>query len=202
MAGTGKSSFAAAFIKGACECGERGLFFAFEEPSAQIMRNKASIGYQLEAYVKKGLLRFHAVRSTLYGLEQHLVAIHKMVESHQPGVIVFDPITNFKTTGDPVEVKAMLTRLIDFLKQKGITALFTNLTPGGASDETSEADVSSLMDSWLLLRNVEMNGDRRRFVHIFKSRGMAHSSEIRGFKLTPKGIEIHPLNAGVRSKEE
>ena len=201
-AGTGKSSFAAAFIEGACERGERGLFLAFEEPSAQILRNMASIGYQLEKYLKKGLLHLHAARSTLYGLEQHLVAMHKMVERHQPDVIVFDPITNFKTMGDPADVKAMLTRVIDFLKQKGITAFFTNLTPGGASDETSEAEVSSLMDSWLLLRNVEMNGDRRRFVHILKSRGMAHSSEIRGFKLTPKGIEIHPLNAGVRSKEE
>jgi circadian clock protein KaiC len=144
--------------------------------------------------VKKGLLRFHAVRSTLYGLEQHLVAIHKLVEDYQPDVLVFDPVTNFRTMGGQAEVKAMLTRVIDFVKQKGLTALFTNLTPGGASDEQSEADVSSLMDTWLMLRSVEMDGDRNRLVHILKSRGMAHSSQVRGFMLTPKGIEMTPVH--------
>jgi len=189
-AGTGKSTFAAAFVDAACRRGERCLYLAFEESAAQIMRNMASVGYGLEKWVKKGLLRFHAVRSTLYGLEQHLVTIHKLVEDFHPQVMTLDPITNFRTMGDQAEVKAMLTRVIDYIKQKGLTAVFANLTPGGSSAEQSESEVSSLMDTWLLLRNAEADGDRKRLVHILKSRGMAHSSQVRSFELTSKGIKI------------
>jgi len=189
-AGTGKSSFAAAFAFAACRRGERALYLAFEESSLQIIRNMASIGYSLDTWVKKGLLHFHSVRSTIYGLEQHLVAIHKLVEDHTPSVVIFDPITNFKVMGDQAEVKTMLTRVIDFIKGKGVSALFTNLTTGGSSAEQSEAEVSSLMDTWLVLRNLETEGDRHRLVHILKSRGMAHSSQVRGFELTSKGIKI------------
>jgi circadian clock protein KaiC len=194
-AGTGKSSFAAAFVDGSCRRGKRSLYLAFEESSEQIVRNMAAVGYDLEKWVKKGLLRFHAVHATLYGLEQHLSAVHRVVEEFKPEVVAIDPITNFKTMGDLAEVKGMLTRLIDFLKTGGITAVFTSLTPGGSSDEQSETEVSSLMDTWLLLRNVEQDGDRRRLVQILKSRGMAHSSQIRGFDLTEQGIRIAPARA-------
>jgi circadian clock protein KaiC len=189
-AGTGKSSFAAAFAYGACRRAERVLYLAFEEPAAQIVRNMASIGYSLEKWVKKGLLRFHSVRSTLYGLEQHLVAIHKLVDDHKPQAVIFDPITNFRVMGDQGEVKSMLTRVIDYIKGKGITTLFTNLTPGGANAEQTEAEVSSLMDTWLVLRNLESGGDCQRLVRILKSRGTAHTSQVRGFEFTPKGIKI------------
>ena len=193
-AGTGKSSLAAAFADGACRRGERCLYLAFEESAAQITRNMASIGFDLGKWAKKGLLRFHSVRSTLYGLEQHLVAIHKLVDEFKPQVVVFDPITNLVSMGDHAEVKAMLTRVIDFLKNEGITALFTSLTSAGSSAEQSEVEVSSLVDSWLLLRNVETDGDRTRLLHILKSRGMAHSSQVRGFDLTDKGIRVAPAH--------
>jgi circadian clock protein KaiC len=189
-AGTGKSSFGAAFADGACRRGERALYLAFEESAAQIVRNMSSVGYDLNKWVKKGLLLFHAVRSTHHGLEQHLVMKHKLIEDFQPDVVVFDPITNFKPMGDQGEVKAFLSRMIDFVKNKGITALFTNLTSGGSSVEQTEAEVSSLVDTWLLLKNTETNGDSHRLIHILKSRGMAHSSQIRNFGLTPKGIKI------------
>jgi circadian clock protein KaiC len=194
-AGTGKSSFAATFAERACRRGERCLYLAFEESASQIIRNMASIGCNLENWVQKGSLRFHAVRSTLYGLEQHLVAVHKLVNDFKPEVVVFDPITNLTAMGDQAEVKSMLTRVVDFLKNEGITALFTSLTSAGSPAEQSEAEVSSLLDSWLLLRNVETNGGRTRRLNILKSRGMAHSSETRGFDLTDKGIRIAPAHS-------
>lgn len=189
-AGTGKSSLAAAYADGACRRGERTLYFAFEEAGAQIARNMASIGYDLGKWVRKGVLRIQAVRSTLYGLEQHLVSIHKLVQDFKPKVVVFDPITNLTSMGDRVEVQAMLTRVIDFLKVEGITALFTSLAAGGSAIEQSEAEVSSLMDAWLLLRNVEIDDDRNRLISVLKSRGMAHSSQVRGFDLTDTGFQI------------
>ena len=197
-AGTGKSSFSIAFAEAACRRGERTLYLAFEEAPAQIVRNMATIGYNAGKWARKGLLRFHAVRSTLYGLEQHLVSIHKLVQEFKPKVAVFDPMTNLTSIGDRTEVQAMLTRVIDFLKIEGITTLFTSLTSGGSAIEQSEAEVSSLMDTWLLLRNVETDGDRRRLIYILKSRGMAHSSQVRGFDLTGKGIRIAPAHAKPR----
>jgi circadian clock protein KaiC len=194
-AGTGKSSFAAAFADGAIRRGERTLYLAFEEAPAQIVRNMASIGYDLGKWVGKGLLRIHAVRATLYGLEQHLVSIHKLVQDFKPEVVVFDPITNLTSMGGRAEVQAMLTRVIDFLKIEGVTTLFNSLTSGGSALEQSEADVSSLMDTWLLLRNLENDGDRKRLIYVLKSRGMAHSCQVRGFDLTEKGIKIAPAHS-------
>jgi circadian clock protein KaiC len=194
-AGTGKSSFSTAFAEGACRRGERTLYLAFEEAPAQIVRNMASIGYDVEKWVRKGLMRFHAVRSTLYGLEQHLVSIHKLVQGFKPEVVVFDPITNLTSIGDRAEVQAMLTRVIDFLKIEGITTLFTSLTSGGSALEQSEAEISSLMDTWLLVRNLETDGERRRLIYVLKSRGMAHSSQVRGFDLTAKGIKIASVHS-------
>jgi circadian clock protein KaiC len=198
-AGTGKSSLAAAFIDAACRRNERCLYLAFEESPAQIVRNMASIGIDLDPWTRKGLLRFHAVRSTLYGLEQHLVALHKLVEEFRPAVVVMDPVTNLITIGDTPEVTAMLTRVIDYLKMKGVTALFTSLTGGGGGEERTDVGISSLMDTWVLLRNVEENNDRKRMLNILKSRGMAHSSQVRYFRLTDSGIEVQePLVKGGR----
>jgi len=195
-AGTGKTSLAAAFTQAACRRGERVLYVALEEAPAQIIRNMASIGYNLEPWVRRGLLRYHAVRSTLYGLEQHLVSIHKLVNDFEPAVVVIDPVTNLESIGDPPEVKAMLTRLIDFLKSKTITGLFTSLTGGGDPWETSEVGISSLMDTWLLLRNVEMGAERNRLLFILKSRGMAHSNQVREFRLTDRGIHLTEVYIG------
>lgn len=195
-AGTGKSSMAAAFVDAACRRGERCLCFAYEEAPSQIMRNMASIGYDLNQWVRKGLLRFHAVRSTLYGLEQHLVSMHKLVHEFEPAVVIVDPLSNLTSIGDQEEVKAMLVRMIDYLKNQGVTALFTSLTPGGQSIEQTEVGVSSLMDTWLLLRNVEHAGERNRLLFILKSRGMAHSNQVREFLLTDDGIQLQDVYVG------
>jgi len=189
-AGTGKSSLAAAFVDAACRRGERCLYLAFEEAPAQIVRNMGSIGIDLAPWVRNGRLKFHAVRSTLYGLEQHLVAIHRLVEDCRPDCVVMDPVSNLTTIGDKAEITAMLTRVIDYLKQHGATALFTSLTHGGSDDEKTDVGISSLMDTWLLLRQQEAGNDRRRLLHILKSRGMAHSSEVREFRLSRQGIEL------------
>jgi circadian clock protein KaiC len=195
-AGTGKTSLAAAFIDAACRQGQRCLYLALEEAPAQIIRNMASIGFDLGKWADKGLLRFHGVRSTLYGLEQHLVSIHKLVNEFRPAAVVVDPITNLMVVGEFSEVKSMLTRMIDFLKNQGVTALFTSLTEGGAAMEGTEVGVSSLMDTWLFLRNVEMGAERNRLMFILKSRGMAHSNQVREFRLSDQGIQLTDVYVG------
>jgi circadian clock protein KaiC len=195
-AGTGKTSVTAAFIDAACRRGERCSFFAFEESEAQIVRNMRSIGIDLEQWVKKGLLRFHAERPSVYGLETHLMTMHRAISEFKPSVVVVDPITNFIYSGDPLDVKSMLTRLIDFLKMNQITTMFTTLTSAGNDLEQSEVDVSSLADTWLLLRGIEVGGERNRGLYILKSRGMSHSNQIREFLLTDHGIDLLDVYVG------
>ena len=189
-AGTGKSTIGGHFIQAACARGERAFFFAFEESQEQIIRNMRSIGIELEKFVKKDLLRFHNARPAAFGLEVHLALIHKAISEFEPSVVVVDPITNFLAVGDEVQTKAMLTRLIDFLKMKQITAMFTSLTSAGNELEDSEVGVSSLMDAWLLVKNIESNGERNRGLYILKARGIAHSNQVREFVLTDHGIEL------------
>lgn len=187
-AGTGKSSMAAAFADSVCRDGGVCLYLAFEEPSAQILRNMESIGFDLGAWVAEERLRFHAIRPTAHGLEQHLVAIHKLVNQHRPKAVVIDPVSNLTSIGDPHEVKAMLARIIDFLKGLGVTTVMTSLEDAGS--EETQIGISSLMDTWLLLRNVESNGERNRLLFILKSRGMAHSNQVREFALSDEGIRL------------
>ena len=189
-AGTGKSTIAAHFVEAACLRGERALFFAFEESQEQIIRNMRSVGIELEKFVKKGLLHFHNARPSTWGLELHLALIHKAISDYGPKVVAIDPITNFLAVGDSIETKSMLTRLIDFLKTEQITALFTSLTSAGTEIEDSEVGVSSLMDAWLLVKNIESNGERNRGLYILKARGIAHSNQVREFVLTQRGIEL------------
>ena len=189
-AGTGKSTLAAHFVEAACARGERALFFAFEESQEQIIRNMRAVGIQLERFVKKGLLKFHNARPSAWGLETHLAMIHKTIGEFNPSIVVVDPITNFLAIGDEVETKSMLTRLIDFVKMRQITAMFTSLTSAQHYVEDSEVEVSSLMDAWLLVKTVESNGERNRGLYILKARGIAHSNQVREFLLTDHGIEL------------
>lgn len=196
-AGTGKSSFAAHFASAACDRGERSLYFAFEESPSQIERNMRSVGLDLQPWIRKGLLRIVASRPTSTGLEGHLARMHRDVEQFKPGIVVVDPITNLVSAGDTGAVKSMLTRLIDYLKMENITALFTNLTLKGAIEETS-IGISSLMDTWILLREMEVflrdvSGDapeRQRAIHVLKSRGMAHSRKMEPFEINDDGIHM------------
>ena len=189
-AGTGKSTLGAHFIEAACKRGEKALFFAFEESQEQIIRNMRSVGIDLEGFVKKGLLKFHNARPSAWGLEVHLAVIHKVICDFEPSVVVVDPVTNFLAVGDEIETKAMLTRLIDFLKTRQITGMFTSLTSSGTSVEDSEVGVSSLMDAWLLVKHIEANGERNRGLYILKARGMGHSNQVREFLVTSRGIEL------------
>ncbi len=195
-AGTGKSSIAATFVAAACARGEKALYFAFEESQDQITRNMRSIGLNLGRWTGKGLLCFENFRPTVYGLEAHLANIQRTIRSYKPQVVVIDPITNFISLGSHSEVKNMLMRLIDFLKTYQITALFTSLTEGGAPVEQSGVGVSSLIDTWLLVRDLEMAGERNRGLYILKSRGMAHSNQIREFVITDKGLDLVPVYVG------
>ena len=188
-AGTGKSSLAAHFVEAACRRGERCVYFAFEESMSQVVRNMRSIGIDLEPWIAKDLLRFHASRPTVHGLERHLVTMYKTIRDFQPSIVVVDPITNFLAVGGSEEVKGMLVRLIDFLKSHHVTCLFTSLTHGNDLERTDVA-VSSLMDSWLVLREAEINGERNRTLYVIKSRGMAHSNQLREVLLTSEGIQL------------
>jgi circadian clock protein KaiC len=195
-AGSGKTSLAAHFASAACGRGEKCLFFAFEESESQVLRNMCSIGIDLKPCVDNGLLRFESIRPSQYGLEMHLARMHQLIREFEPQVIVVDPITDLIALGSKLEVKAMLVRLIDFLKSLQITALCTSLTTGGAALEQSEIGISSLVDTWLLVREVEMNGERARGMYILKSRGMAHSKQVREFLLTDHGVELVDVYLG------
>ena len=195
-AGTGKTSLSATFADAACRRGERCLYFAFEESPRQIIRNMGSIGLDLARWVKKGLLRFHSARPSLFGLEMHLVTFHKAIEEFTPRVFIVDPISNLIAAGTASEVKSILTRLIDYLKMNEISTFLTDLTHFGSSLERTSEEISSLIDTWLLLRDIELRGERNRGLYILKSRGMAHSNQIQEFLLTNQGIDLIDIYTG------
>ena len=195
-AGTGKTSVGAHFVDVACRRGERCLYFAFEESQSQIVRNMRSIEIDLLPWIDRGLLQFHMARPTAYGLETHLAVMHKLVREFNPRVIVVDPINNLAPAGTPTEVKTMLMRLVDYIKAAHVTALFTSLTGDQDKMEQTDVGISSLMDTWLLLRNLEASGERNRGLYVLKSRGMAHSNQIREFMLTDHGVELRKVYLG------
>ena len=195
-AGIGKTSTAAHFAEAACKRGERVLYFCFEESPNQLMRNMLSIGIKLEPWVKKGLLRFQASRPTLYGLEMHLAVTHKFVNEFKPDIVILDPINSFVIGDRESEVKSLLMRIVDFLKVNQITALFTSLTSAECGPESSDAGISSLIDTWLLLRDIELSGERNRGMYVLKSRGMANSNQIREFVLTKHGVKLRDVYIG------
>jgi circadian clock protein KaiC len=196
-AGTGKTSLAATFADAACRRGERCLYFAFEESPSQIIRNMGSIGLDLNRWVKKGLLRFHSARPSLYGLEMHLLTFHKLIEQFDPQVFVIDPISNLTAAGTAAEVKSILTRLIDYLKMKQISTFLTDLTHLQGNLERTSEEISSLIDTWILLRAIERNGERNRGLYVLKSRGMEHSNQIQEFVLTNQGIDLIDIYTGL-----
>ncbi|MVN75081.1 circadian clock protein KaiC [Hymenobacter sp. HMF4947] len=190
-AGTAKTTLAASFALAACQRGERCLYFAFEESPAQLIRNMHSVNINLQPCLDQGLLRIEASRPTLNGLERHLVTVHKAIAQFKPQAVVIDPISNLISVGTLSEVRSMLTRLIDFLKVNGITALFTALI--SARDgrmEMTEEGVSSLVDTWISVRDLEGVGERNRGLSILKARGMSHSNQVREFLVTDAGIEL------------
>ncbi len=195
-AGTGKTSIAAYFANDVCERKERCLYFAFEESPQQIIRNMKSISVDLQRHVDKGLLEFHASRPTLYGLEMHLVAMYKLIKKFKPAAVVLDPITNLVTIGSVSEVKSMLIRLIDFLQEEQITVMFTALSLNNIVNEQTDEGVSSLVDAWVLVRDIEFNGERNRGMYIMKSRGMKHSNQVREFIITDKGLDLVEVYLG------
>ncbi len=195
-AGTGKTSLAAHFAIAACRRGERALYITFEESPSQIIRNMRSIGLDMEEWVGKGLLRFQANRPTSVGLEMHLTMIHKAIKSFKPQVVVVDPLTSFITSGNGAEVKAMIMRLVDLLKMSQITSMFTSLSLSGGALEQTQVAIASMVDSWLLVRDIENGGERNRGMYILKSRGMSHSNQIREFLLTDHGVELRDVYVG------
>jgi circadian clock protein KaiC len=195
-AGTGKTSIAAYFANDVCERKEKCIYFAFEESPQQIIRNMKSISVDLQKHVDNGLLQFHASRPTLYGLEMHLVVMYKLIKKFKPTAVVLDPITNLVTVGSVSEVKSMLVRLIDFLQEEQITVMFTALSLNNIVSEQTDEGVSSLVDAWVLVRDIEFNGERNRGMYIMKSRGMKHSNQVREFVITDKGLDLVDVYLG------
>jgi circadian clock protein KaiC len=189
-AGSGKSSIAAAFANGVCQSGAQCVYFAFEESPDQIVRNMNSIGINLRPWMEKGLLHIDAARPSYRGIETHLAVIQNRVRDLKPQAVVIDPVSNLANGAIALDVNAMLNRLLDFLKSKNITSLFTSLTTGGHAMESTEVGISSLMDAWIILRDMEVNGERNRIFHLLKARGIAHSNQVREFILSSKGITL------------
>ncbi len=186
-AGTGKTSLAASLAHATCSRGERCMYFSFEESEAQILRNMRSIDINLAPHVQAGLLQFHATRPTVHGLEMHLVQLHRLVDDFKPGVVILDPVTNLATAGNLDESNNMLIRLVDFLRKRGITAFFVSLTSGGNTMESTDDGMTSIVDTWLLLSDIELGGERNRGLYVLKSRGMSHSNQVR----EPEGLRDH-----------
>ena len=195
-AGTGKTSISAHFANATCARGERCLYLAFEESPQQLVRNMKTIGIDLGAWLKKGLLRLEASRPTLLGIEAHLALIHKMVNEFEPRVVIIDPISNFAAAGSAADAEAMLLRLVDLLKARQITAMLVHLTAGGNAWEKTDVGISSLIDTWILLRDIELAGERNRGIYVLKSRGMKHSNQIREFLITSEGIRLEDVYVG------
>jgi len=195
-AGTGKTSIAAYLANSACRNGERCMYFAFEESPQQLIRNMRSIGIDLAPYMKKGLLAIEATRPSLFGLESHLAASLSAIEEFNPSVVIVDPITDFVSLGSTYEVRSMMTRLVDHLKSRGVTALMTSLNSTNAAKSEEEVGVSSLIDTWIVVELVEVAGERNRAISVLKSRGMPHSTQIREFVLGARGLELIPAYRG------
>ena len=194
-AGTGKSSMAARMVDATCARGERAMIFALEESPAQIIRNMRSVGVDLDKWRKRGLLAIHATRPSFYGLEMHLLTMHKEIAAFQPRLVVLDPISSLSNAGTPRDVKSMMVRLFDSLKMQQITGLVTYLTSGGRMEE-AESGISSLIDTWLEVRVVETNGERTRGLYVIKSRGMSHSNQVREFVLSRSGVRLLDVYPG------
>jgi circadian clock protein KaiC len=194
-AGTGKSTLAAQFCDATCARGQRAMYFAFEESEAEILRNMASVGIHLQRWLDSGLLQFHCFRPSFIGLEAHLFEIQKRVGNFEPHAIVKDPISDLLRVGTGADVSTMLTRQVDFLKQRGVTALFTSQNPDTNSAETDE-QLASLVDTWLLVKTMEGNGELNRILYVLKSRGTPHSNQLREFLITSQGLELADVYVG------
>ncbi len=194
-AGSGKTSLAAHFVDAACRRGEKALYCSTEESSAQILRDMNSIGINLKRWQNKGLLHFQCIRPTALGLEMYLSKVYKALRDFQPQVMIMDAVTSFHGAGSLANAQAMLMRVVDFTKMQGITGLFISLA-NTAGDLENGIGISSFTDTWLLLRNLESSGERNRGLYILKSRGMAHSNQIREFRLTARGIQLANVYLG------
>ena len=192
-AGTGKSTLGAHLVDAACARGERALLVLFEESPDQVIRNMRSVGLDLGRWVEAGLLRMWAARPAAFGLETHLAILARLIEEFAPAVAVLDGIASLTHGPSGPEVTSMVARQIDLLKAAGITAMATTLAH---EDDTSMVGISSLVDTWLLLRNVESDGERNRLLYVLKSRGSAHSNQVREFVLTDHGVELVDVYVG------
>jgi circadian clock protein KaiC len=189
-AGTGKTSLAAHLAQATCARGERCLFFSFEESASQILRNMRTIGVDLQPFVRKEFLLIHSARPTVSGLEMHLVRMHKLISQFQPTVVIVDPVSNLQTAGTSEETGALFIRLVDFLRKNGILGFLVSLTNGASALETTSDGISSMVDTWLLLRDIELSGERNKVLYVLKSRGMNHSNQVREFHITSKGVKL------------
>jgi circadian clock protein KaiC len=189
-AGTGKTSVAIHLAQATCARGERCLFFSFEESASQILRNMRTVGIDLQPFFRKELLRIHSARPTDYGLEMHLVRMHKLIGQFQPTVVIVDPVSNLQTAGTNEESSTLFVRLVDFLRKSGILGFLVSLTNGAGALETTGDCISSIVDTWLLLRDIELSGERNKVLYVLKSRGMHHSNQLREFHITSKGVKL------------
>ncbi|MDD5552951.1 MAG: ATPase domain-containing protein, partial [Candidatus Omnitrophica bacterium] len=201
-AGSGKTSVGAQFADSICRSGKRALFLSFEESEQQIMRNMKSIGLDLKKWADKGLLLFASHRGSFFGLEMHLVSAHDAINKFKPDVVIMDPITTFLEAGTLEEAKAMLARLMDYGKNRGITFLLTDLTIVGYKQEATEIGISSLCDVWIKLNMVDEGNSKKRRIHILKARGLNHSHETMDLVISSNGLSLRRIQGQKRDEDE
>jgi circadian clock protein KaiC len=199
-AGTGKSTLAACFGARTCQNGSRCLYLSFEESTSQIVRNLRSIGIDIDPNIRKGLLRMEPIRPCNFGLEEHLVRVHAIVEDFKPDAVVMDPITSFSGIGNRQNIKSLLLRVIDFIKSKGITVVLSSLTPGSGTSEETETEVSSIVDTWIIIRFFRTRAGRRRQIYVHKARGIGHTQTMGELVLSDSGVAVKPF--ALTTKEE
>jgi circadian clock protein KaiC len=210
VAGSGKSSLSASFVAAACERGQKAIYFSFEESVDQTVRNMKSIGRDLRKHIDAGLLHYVAARPTFYSLEMHLAVMLREIARVEPSIVVLDPISAFMGSGEPLEVQSMLLRMVDFLKSRGTTAVFTHLMHSQAGTTETDVGLSSLMDAWILLLNREIGGEFNRELYLLKARGLSHSNQVREFVMSDTGIKLlapyigdgRALTGSMRQSEE
>jgi circadian clock protein KaiC len=198
--GSGKTSLSASFVDSVCRRGEKSLYVSFEESPDQICRNMRSIGIDLDQWIGRGLLKFHAVRPTLFGLEMHLLMISNYIRDFNPSIVIMDPISSLMNIGDPEEVKAIIARIIDIGKSRNTMVVLTNLSHGAYYADATTIGISSICDIWILMKQLESDGEFNRGIYVLKARGMNHTNQVREFRMSPTGIEILDIFVGAGGK--
>ena len=190
--GTAKTTLSGAFAEAACRRGERTMFVGFDSDGSEVIRNLRSVGIRLDRYVKRGLLQMISARTITGSAETLLVRIKALAREHRARCLVIDPVSTLSKAGNELTAHGVAERLIDWAKADGITLVCTSLLDEttGQTQVGTPMHISTLADTWIHLNYLVQAGERNRGISIIKSRGMAHSNQVRELILSDKGVTL------------